>query len=115
MPPSSGVPVSSSTSSISTWISWPTCGGSSSSSHSSRGIDAFALVADVDQDHAVVDAENAAFDDLIDVKLTAPFGRGQAFFFKTDDCRFKHRLEVGVVIQIADECSIDHCASKPWA
>ena len=44
------------------------------------GDDAFALVADVDQDEVVVDAEHFAFDDLIDGDLlTAPvdvLGRG---------------------------------------
>ena len=44
---------------------WPTAGSSSPSSHSLRGIDAFALVADVDEDEVVVDAEDFAFDDLI--------------------------------------------------
>ena len=39
---------------------WPTSGGSSPSSHSLRGIGAFALVADVDQHEVAVDAENRA-------------------------------------------------------
>ena len=46
------------------------------SSHSLRGIDAFALVADVDEDEFVVDADDFAFDDLIDVDVlpTEPTG-----------------------------------------
>ena len=36
------------------------------------GDDAFALVADVDQDEVVVDAKDFAFDDLIDVDVLPP-------------------------------------------
>ncbi len=46
-------------------------GSSSPSSHSLRGDDAFALVADVDQHEVVVDAQNLAVDDLVDGQLAA--------------------------------------------
>ena len=70
---------------------------------------AFALEADIDHHHAVVDAENAAFDDLVDVEIAAAaFGRGQAGFFKAGDGRLKHRLDIGVVFESADQCAINH-------
>ncbi len=64
---------------------------------------AFALEADVDQNHAVADSQNAAFDDLVDVKpFDIPAGHFAVDVTNVLGGLFEHSGDVGVVLQRAN-------------
>ena len=71
--------------------------------------DAFALVADVDQDDVAVDAQDAAVDDLVHVKVGFVLDLGDDGFGRIGHRRLKHGFQRGVTFQTTNEISIYHC------
>ena len=70
---------------------------------------AFALVSDVDEDGVVVDADDPAVDDLVDVEVGLGFDLGVDRFRGIAHRRLKHGFQGRITFQTANEISIYHC------
>ena len=88
-------------------MDWPTRGGSSWSSHSSRD-GPFALEAHVDQYRVAVNAYNAALHDPIHVEIGFGFDLRHDGFRRVVQGGLKDRLQLRITFQIANETAIYH-------
>ena len=72
----------------------------------------FALEADIDHHVAVFDAENASFDDLVDVEIRTPAHAAvsgkESGLFKVLRGRLEQRLDVRIVFERANQGVINH-------